>query len=76
MRYLQVFIGLILLADGVKECMALPAALSALHVASAYSAGEAAGLIIGILAVLAGGVVLLARSCPGRRGSFKTASAF
>ena len=75
MRYLQVFIGLILLAKGVKECVALPAALSALNVTSAYSAGEATGLVIGTLAVLAGGLVLLAHSWRGRSSSSKSASA-
>lgn len=75
MRVVQVLIGIILLIEGTKGCIALPAALSALHVSSAYSAGEATGLVLGAFAMLAGGVLLLVHGWSGRRSSAAKLSA-
>lgn len=67
MRYLQFVIGIILVIKGVCDCIALPSAITALHVGSAYSAGEATGLVVGSLAVLIGGVVIVLHSWRARR---------
>lgn len=69
MRYLQCLLGIILIFKGIKECIALPAGIAALHVGSAYTAGEAAGLVIGTLALLAGGLIFLVYSWRGFRGT-------
>jgi hypothetical protein len=64
MRYLQLVAGTLFVIKGICKCIALPSALAALHVDSAYSAGEATGLVIGALGILAGGVALISH---GRR---------
>lgn len=82
MRYAKLIIGIVLLIKGIKAAFALPASLSAVHVpagaagfASAYAAGEAAGLVIGTLAILAGGVILFASGLVHRRGGKQAVSA-
>lgn len=67
MRSMQFIIGIILVVKGIGDCFALPAAISALHVGSAYSAGEATGLVVGTLAVLAGGVMLALHTWRARK---------
>jgi len=67
MRYLQFVIGIILVFKGVRDCIALPAAITALHVGSAHSAGEATGLVVGSLAVLVGGVALVLHGWRAKR---------
>lgn len=62
MRHVQLVIGVILVIKGISDCIALPAALSALQLGTAYSAGEATGLVIGAMAVLAGGVILVLKN--------------
>jgi hypothetical protein len=78
MRYAKIIIGVILLIKGIKAVIALPAAISAVHAVAgtpAYTAGHTAGvmvgLVIGPLAVLIGGAILLANgltSFGGRNG--------
>jgi hypothetical protein len=67
MRYLQLVTGIVLVIKGVHECVVLPAAIAALRVGSAYSAGEATGLAIGALAVLVGGVTLVLHGWRAKR---------
>jgi len=68
MRYMQFVIGVILLIKGIKEVIALPAAASSIHVGSAYTAGEMTGLVVGTLAVVVGGGVLVTRGWREMRG--------
>ncbi len=79
MRYVKIVVGLLLIAKGVVDFTRLPGALAATHAHSAlavghvstgFLAGEAAGvetgLVVGALAVLIGGVLLVASAW--RRG--------
>jgi hypothetical protein len=67
MRYVRFVIGFILVVKGVKDCIALPAAISGLQIGASYSAGEATGLIVGTLALLAGGAILVMQGWRARR---------
>lgn len=67
MRYLQIVIGLIVLSRGIASGVALPARLSALHLDSAYAAGQATGMTVVPLALLAGGVLLIVQGWSRRR---------
>lgn len=67
MRYVQLVMGLILVVKGVKECITLPAAISALQIGSPYPAGEAVGLVVGTLALLFGGAILVAQGWRAKR---------
>lgn len=75
MRYMQCAIGVIFVIKGIRECIALPTAIAALHMGSAYSAGEAAGLVAGAPAVLVGGVALCVHDRRARRAVAVGASA-
>ena len=67
MRYAQVVLGILLVLKGIRECMILPKALWALHATSLAGAGRGAGMLIGTLSVLAGGLLLLFCAWRGRR---------
>lgn len=69
MRYVLILLGILLVLKGLHECIELARALAPLlHAHSAYAAGKAAGGIVGTLAVLAGGVALIAQGWRAKRG--------